>query len=200
MRLNIIGASGHAKVVADIAVKCGYTDIVFWENDETIKECAGFPVCLESTGVTEGDVFAAVGNATIRKRIMERYKDRIQPTLIHPSAVIADRVKIGSGSVVMAGSVVNPDSVIGKGVILNTGCSVDHDCAVEDFSHISVGAHLCGSVRIGEGTWIGAGSIIINNISICSGCIIGAGAVVIKDINEPGTYVGVPAKKEDNRH
>ena len=157
MRLNIIGASGHAKVVADIAVKCGYTDIVFWENDETIKECAGFPVYLESIGVTEGDVFAAVGNASIRKRIMERYKDRIQPALIHPSAVIADGVKIGPGSAIMAGVVVNPDSTIGKGVILNTSCSVDHDCVVEDFAHIAVGAHLCGGVEIGDETWIGAG-------------------------------------------
>lgn len=29
-RLAIIGASGHGKVIADIAVKNGYKEIVFW--------------------------------------------------------------------------------------------------------------------------------------------------------------------------
>ncbi len=32
-RLIIIGASGHGKVIADIAVKNGYEDIVFLDDD-----------------------------------------------------------------------------------------------------------------------------------------------------------------------
>ena len=44
-------------------------------------------------------------------------------------------------------------------------------------------------------TWVSAGATIINNRTICPGCMIGAGAVVVKDILDPGTYVGVPAKK-----
>lgn len=44
MNRLIIGASGHGKVIADIAVKNGYGDIVFLDDDESIKECAGFPV------------------------------------------------------------------------------------------------------------------------------------------------------------
>ena len=48
---------------------------------------------------------------------------------------------------------------------------------------------------MGRGTWIGAGATAINNIFICSDCIIGAGAVVVNDIQESGTYVGVPAKR-----
>lgn len=60
---------------------------------------------------------------------------------------------------------------------------------------MAVGSHLCGSVVVGERTWIGAGSVVSNNISICGECMIGAGAVVVKDIKEPGTYVGVPARK-----
>ena len=95
----------------------------------------------------------------------------------------------------MAGAVINPGAQIGIGCIINTSSSVDHDCVVEDYVHISVGAHLSGTVRVGKGTWIGAGAIVSNNINICGGCMIGAGAVVIKDIAEPGTYVGVPAKK-----
>ena len=50
-------------------------------------------------------------------------------------------------------------------------------------------------MHIGLKTWIGAGAIVLNNLSICDNCIVGAGAVVIKDLEEEGTYIGVPAKR-----
>lgn len=194
-RLIIIGASGHGKVVADIAALNGYKDIVFLDDDENAIECAGWPVVGKTTEAPDGEVFVAVGNAETRKRLMELYSDRALPVLIHPSAVVAKNVEIGTGSVVMAGTVINPGAKIGKGAIVNTSSSVDHDCVVEDYCHIAVGAHLSGTVVVGSETWIGTGATISNNVNICGGCIIGAGAVVIKDIRDPGTYVGVPAKK-----
>lgn len=193
-RLIIIGASGHGRVVADIALLNKYKEIVFLDDDENIKECAGWPVVGNSFEAPEGDVFVAVGNSKIRKMIMKRYEDRVQPILIHPKAVVAKDVKIGSGTVVMAGAVINPGVRIGRGCIVNTSSSIDHDCEIEDFCHVSVGAHLCGTVSVGESTWIGAGATVSNNISICGGCMLGAGAVVIKDIDQQGTYVGIPAK------
>ena len=198
-RLIIIGASGHGKVVADIAVLNGYKDIVFLDNDPEIKTCAGYPVLGPDTMTSEldGDVFIAVGKAETRKKLMERDANRNFPVLIHPSAVIAESAEVGAGSVVMAGAVINPGARIGKGCIINTSSSVDHDCVVGDYVHISVGAHLSGTVVVGTGTWIGTGAIVSNNVNICGGCMIGAGAVVIKDIDEPGTYVGVPAKLKD---
>lgn len=196
-RLIIVGASGHGKVVADIAKKCGYSDIIFLDNDENIKTCAGCPVLGPDTMTSEldGDLFIAVGNATVRKKLMNRDEGRNFPVLIHPNAVIADDLVIGAGSVVMAGTVINPGSKIGKGVIVNTSSSVDHDCTIGDYVHVSVGSHLCGTVKIQDSTWIGAGATISNNVNICGECTIGAGTVVVKDINEPGIYVGVPAKK-----
>ena len=62
--------------------------------------------------------------------------------------------------------------------------------------HVSVGSHIAGTVHIGKGTWIGAGAVVCNNVNICGGCMVGAGAVVVKDIDEQGTYLGVPARKE----
>ena len=43
-KIVIIGASGHGKVIVDIAVRNGYEEIVFLDDNESIKECAGFPV------------------------------------------------------------------------------------------------------------------------------------------------------------
>lgn len=189
-RLVIVGASGHGKVIADIAKLNGY-------DDEAVTECAGYPVVGSSCDFAkvEKNVVIAIGNAKIRSRIQEQYESRgFHPvTLIHPNATVADSAQIGVGSVIMAGAVINPYAKLGKGCIVNTCASVDHDCEVGDYVHVAVGAHLCGTVSIGEYTWVGAGATVSNNISICPECMIGAGAVVVKDLDEKGTYVGVPA-------
>ena len=193
-KIIIIGASGHGKVIADIAVKNGYEDIVFLDDNEKINECAGFPVVGKTSDAIQmdGDKIVAIGNADIREKIQ---KDIKAVTLTHPSAVISRRVEIGEGTVIMAGAVINSDTVIGKGCIINTGASVDHDCRLGDYVHVSVGAHVAGTVNIGDRTWIGAGATVKNNIDICDGCMIGAGAVVVSDIIEKGVYMGVPAKR-----
>lgn len=195
MKLTIIGASGHGKVVADIAMLRGYDEIVFLDDDESIKDCAGFPVIGKTDRIVDGDCVIAVGNAETRSKLMA---GKTIVTLTHPSAIIAKDVLIGAGTVVMAGAVINPGAVIGRGCIVNTCSSVDHDCLIGDFTHISVGAHLSGTVSVGDNVWIGAGATVSNNINICENCIVGAGAVVIKDIKRPGTYVGVPAKRIEN--
>ncbi|KWZ78063.1 acetyltransferase [Anaerococcus tetradius] len=194
-RLIIIGAGGHGKVVADIAVKNSYTDICFLDDDINLKECAGFPVIgpISYAELLRGDKIVAIGNSLIREKIQNSIDNVV--TLIHPSSIISRRVKIGEGSVIMAGAVINSDSIIGKGVIINTSTSIDHDCKIEDFAHISIGSHLAGGVRIGKNTFVGAGSTIINGIVISSDCIIGGGALVINDIDFPGTYIGSPIRR-----
>lgn len=196
-KLVIVGASGHGKVIADIARKNGYKEIVFLDDDESIHECGGYSVIGKSSEVVtmDADVIVGIGNADIRKRIQESIPEEKTVTLIHPDAVVAEDVVIDAGTVVMAGAVINPGARIGRGCIINTCSSVDHDCVVGDYAHISVGCHLCGTVTVGDRTWIGAGATVSNNISICSDCMIGAGAVVVKEIKEPGTYVGSPVRK-----
>ena len=197
-RLTIIGASGHGKVVADVATHCGYDQIEFLDDDESLKQCGKWPVvgrCDKAEDIDD-DLFVAIGNADTRKKIIDKYQDKHFATLIHPESVIADSVRFGKGTVVMAGVVINSDTNIGDGCIINTSSSVDHDCVLGNYCHISVGAHLSGTVHVGEGTWIGAGATVSNNINICRGCMIGAGAVVIQDITEPGTYIGVPVHKK----
>lgn len=198
-QLAIIGASGHGKVVADIARKNGYDQIIFFDDKEAIKECGGYPVVGKSNDVLnyKCDTVVAIGNAEIRRRIQESLEiSGVEiPVLVHPNAVIGENVILNAGTVVAAGAVINPGSKVGKGCIINTCSSVDHDCQLGDYVHVSIGAHLAGTVKVESGTWIGAGSIINNNLNIVSNCMIGAGAVVINDIDERGTYVGVPAKR-----
>ena len=93
-RLAIIGASGHGKVIADIAKRIGYCEIVFFDDDESIHECGGYPVVGKSSeaGTLDADVIVGIGNAAVRKRILEAIPDEKLVTLIHPNAVIGENV------------------------------------------------------------------------------------------------------------
>lgn len=200
-KIAIIGASGHGKVVADIARRNQYEEIVFLDDNLDLVECGTYKVVGTSREfrnyANRGyDLIVAIGDAKIRQQIQEEIEgdDLCCTTLIHPSAVIAENVEIGSGSVVMANAVINPSTKIGRGCIINTCASVDHDNQIADYVHVSVGAHLAGCVSVGERTWIGIGAVVSNNVEICGDCVIGAGGVVVKDVLDEGTYVGVPVR------
>lgn len=201
-KLVIIGAGGQGKVVADIAEKNGYTDIVFLDDNPKADVCGKYRIvgkCSSATEHKDGEFIVAIGNAVVRKKIQTELVALGLPvvSLVHPSAVIASNVKIGAGTVIVAGTVVNSNAEIGEGCIINTCASVDHDCRVGDYVHVSVGARVAGTVTIGESTMVGAGAVIINNLNVAGNCLIGAGATVVSNITEPGTYVGTPARKRN---
>lgn len=200
----IIGAGGHGKVVADAAEKMKQYKKIAFLDDADLSECNGYPIIGRVSDadqyIDDADFFVAIGNAMTRQRIQEKLLLMQAPlaTIIHPAAVIGKNVVIGYGSALMAGAIINSGCNIGQGCIINTGASVDHDCVLANYVHVSVGAHLAGTVQVGERTWIGIGAVVNNNLNITSDCMIGAGAVVIRSIKKSGTYVGVPAKAIKN--
>lgn len=200
-KIIIIGASGHGKVVADIAKLNSYKEILFLDDDNSKKTNGKYTVAgttkdIESY-IEEYDFIVGIGNNSIRKRITnELLKLGItQTVLIHPSAVTDETVSIGKGTVVMANAVINAESIIGSSCIINTATTIDHDCVIKDYVHVSPGVHIAGTVNVEEESWLGIGSTVINNINIGRKCIIGASGLVNKDIEEPGTYVGIPVRK-----
>ncbi len=197
-KVVIIGASGHGRVVADIAESCGDIVIGFLDDGNTTNNkvnIIGKSADAEKYCNNETELFVAIGNCKVREKIMESLPNANWYTAIHPSAVISPSAVIGEGTCIMPNAVVNNSAVVGKGVIINTCASVDHDDIIGDYVHIACGARLAGTVKVGICSWIGIGSTVSNNIKIGSNIMIGAGTVVIKDITEEGTYVGVPARK-----
>ncbi len=200
-KLIIIGAGGHGKVVANIAMLNGYKEIYFLDDDTSKKYIGKYQIIGTIKDISkyknEYDFFIAIGDNKIRKKLtMLLLDNNIKPvSLIHPSAVIDSTVQIGSGVVVMASAVINADTTIGNNVIVNTASSIDHDCIINDYVHISPGVHVAGNVHVGEKSWLCIGSTIINNITVCEDIIVGAGATVINDLNKNGIYVGIPAKR-----
>jgi sugar O-acyltransferase (sialic acid O-acetyltransferase NeuD family) len=202
MRIGILGAGGHAKVVADAIQAAGRHYVAGFFDDDPLrhgKVCFGFPVLGAIDAWRSHSIDSlVVGIGDNRKRKLQ-YNRLIAAganltTVVHPATTIGRGVELGSGTVVFAGVVVNCDTIVGPNNILNTSCSVDHDCVTGGHSHIAPGANLAGQVRLGEGVFIGLGAKLIPGIVVEDWAIVGAGAVVIRDVAKDSKVAGVPAR------
>ncbi len=199
--LLIIGAGGHGKVIADIALAQRKWDRISFLDDNfpNIKNISNWEVIGKTSDRLSQkenfpNIFIAIGNNKTRKKIQEncRLEGFYLPTIIHPNSNINSNVQFGDGCAVMAGVTINIDSKIGLGVIVNTNSSIDHDCIIGAYSHICPGVNLAGNITVGGQTWVGIGSNIIQNIHIGQNVMIGAGSTVIKDIESNVLAFGNP--------
>jgi len=192
--LLILGAGGHAKVVAETALASGYASRVTFLDDRThtplvqalephIRE--QFPAAV-----------VAIGHTATRLHWLEQLSalGYALPVLIHPTAWVSPSASLGPGSLVFAQAALQAQASIGMGVILNTGCSVDHDVCLADGVHVCPGARLAGEVTVGARSWIGIGACVIQQVRIGADVTIGAGAAVVHDLPDGITAVGIPAR------
>ena len=201
-RLAILGASGHGKVVAEIALECGWREITFFDDAwPKLTRNGSFEVVGDTTALVEqvrefDGIHVAIGNNRVRLEKFEFFRSHgaTLPSLVHPRSAISRFSSLGDGTVVMADSVVNADSAIANACILNTGSTIDHDCTLEEGVHVSPGANVAGGVSIGRLSWIGIGAAVIQCISIGSNVLVGAGSVVLSDLPDGIRVAGVPAK------
>jgi len=201
-RLAILGASGHGKVIAEIALSTVWDSVDFYDNAFPVKASldnysiqGGLDKLLEKSNSYDG-FHVAIGENRTRLNILNQLLvlDLPCPNIIAHSAVVSQSASLGDGISIMANVVLNAKAMLGDGVILNTSCSVDHDCNIASGVHISPGAHLAGDVSVGMCSWVGIGSVIIQGKVIGDDSIIGAGSTVISDVPNGVTAVGVPSK------
>jgi sugar O-acyltransferase (sialic acid O-acetyltransferase NeuD family) len=202
MRIAIIGAGGHAKVVADAVLASGSDQIVgFFDDNSALWNGTvfGLPVRGPIAGWRDYSVDAlilGIGDNAMRKKIFEQFSSTGAKfaTALHPRAILGRGVAVGAGSVVLANVVVNADTQIGCDCILNTACTVDHDCIVGAHTHLAPGVNVAGDVRIGEGAFAGIGTKMIPGVTVGDWAFLGAGTVVTRDVAASARVVGVPAK------
>lgn len=203
----VIGAGGHAAVVADALTVAGIEVIGFTDLDTARhgSEYCGLPVRGDDEGVLSGfgpdDILLAngiggVGSTVLRQKVQMRLEQRGWQfaTVRHPSAIVSPRARISGGVQLLAGSIVQVGAEIGSGTIVNTGAVVEHDCAVGSFVHVAPRALLCGNVKVGSGSHVGAGAVVKQGVSLGPNTLIGAGAVAVKDFAGDGVLVGTPAR------
>lgn len=195
MRIVVVGAGGHAKVVVD-AARCAGHDVVAILDDRTdIETVLGVPITVRIADVRADGFVVALGDNGARSRAFAEHIRSVTPvTVVHPDAVVAKSARIGVGSVILAGVVVNAEAVIGDDVILNTRCSIDHDCRIDAHAHIAPGVTICGGTHVAEGALVGAGSSVIPRIRIGQWSVVGAGASVVADVPDGETHAGTPAR------
>lgn len=193
--LYIYGASGHGKVIADIARACCYSNLEFIDDGDNQYKNFG-----DISDKKNADFIIAIGNNQVRQKLQEKLSNLGLSiiSLIHPSAIVSSSVRIGRGTVVMPNVVINANATIGDGVILNTSCIVEHDCEIGDYAHLSPNVALAGNVEIGANTHIGIGSSLIHGLQIGRNTIVGAGSVVVRSIGDYKKAYGNPCREIEN--
>ena len=197
MKLIIIGAGGHAKVVTDSARMSGW-DVIGFVDDRPNAQLFDLPNLGPLNGLRlfqKVNAVVAIGLNRVRQKVVSELSEYVDwATIIHPSAVVSNFAKIRSGSVVFAGAIIQADTVIGHHCIVKSSASIDHDCRIADFCHVAPNAVIAGGVSLETGVFVGAGSVIIPGLHIGAWATLGAGSVSLTDLDADGIFVGVPAK------
>jgi sugar O-acyltransferase (sialic acid O-acetyltransferase NeuD family) len=204
MDIVIIGAGGHARVVADAARAAGFrlkgiVDINYRGQVEEILGCqvVGGPDLLNEFEPGKTAVAVAIGDCSQRADEYARVRDMgfCLPPVIHPTAMISPYARIGDGCFVNTGAVINAEAEIGENTIINSAAIIEHEVIIGKHCHICPGVKIGGRTAIGDHVFIGIGSSVIDYIKIGHDVIVGAGSVITKDVDPETTVVGAPGKR-----
>jgi len=203
----VVGAGGHAVVVADALLATGRSVVGFIDPAADLqgRSVCGLPVLggdevlaqHSSSDVVLANGIGGVGDPSVRMRVQQRLRGLGWSFVgvVHPSAVVSPFAAIASDAQLLARAVVQPNASIGQGCIVNTGAVVEHDASLGAWSHAAPGAVICGGVQVGERCHVGAGAVVMQGVRLGPQTIVGAGAAVVRDFEGSGTLVGVPARK-----
>lgn len=208
-KLFIVGAGGFGRETAWLAERINEISPIweikgFLDDNEVLHGTVqdGYLVlggCNYLKNVKEEIyVVVAIGSAGVKKAVVDKLTEYAHihfATLIDPSVICSERVKIGEGSIICAGTILTTDIRIGKHVIINLDCTVGHDAVIGDYTTIYPSVNISGNVTVGEEAELGTGAQIIQGKCIGDRTILGAGAVVVKDTEKAGVYIGVPARR-----
>lgn len=187
----LIGLGGHAKSVVDsiegqgLYRIAGFTERAgfagqAYKNYRVIGTDADLPA-LYDQGIRHAFITVGyMGRPEVRRKLYEEIKSIgfAVPNIIDATAVLAEDVKLGEGIFVGKRAVVNANASVGDMCIINTAAVIEHDCVIGGFSHVAVGAVLCGGCRTGVGVFVGANATVVQQQEIADNSFIKAGQVV----------------------
>lgn len=198
--LIVFGAGGHGRVVTEAAMLEDR-----WHSIQASARSlpSGQRELLPGINLLDADavraldpeIHIAIGNNQAREKEALAWGHERLASVVHPAASVSQFSSIASGCFVAASAVVGPMAVVGMGVIVNHGAVIDHDVEVGAFSHIAPNASLGGHAKLGQRVLIGSGAVVFPSIVIADDVIVGAGSVVNANLQQPGTYAGIPARK-----
>lgn len=204
-KLVIIGAGGFGREVAWLTERINKVNetwhlMGFLDDNKKIHGSIveGYPVLggIDWIKSCENEVYfvCAIASSKVRRDIIHHLSGVRFATVIDPSVIISNRVKIGEGCIICAGTIITVDIEIGTHVIINWDCTVGHDAKLHDFTTLYPSVNISGGSELEECAEMGTGSQIIQGLKIGEGSFVGAGAVVVREIPKECTAVGCPAK------
>lgn len=205
MNLVIIGASGLAREVFDLAYTCyghlpEFTIKGFLsDGPSNIKEM-GYPPVLNTVDgyqIEDNDVFfCAIGKVSDRKKTTEIILNKGGKfiNLIHPTAIVSPSAKIGKGVAIKAFSSLASDVTIGDFVYLQSSVIIGHDVKIGNYCQVNSFSFFAGYVQVEDLCTINAGAKLIQNVKVGKGAVVGIGSVVLTRVKSETTVFGVPAK------
>ncbi len=204
--LLIVGAGGHARVLASALKASGQAVAGFLDRDSSL-----WGKTIDGVSIRGGDDLLERADDTIilvnglgstdlpaaRRALFERFNARGYrfATVVHPAAIVVEGASFGVGAQIMAGAILQTGVEIGVNTVINTGAIIDHDSKIGAHCHIAPGCALSGNVQVGDASHIGIGASVIEGIVIGSNVVVGAGAVVVRDVADQKKMIGVPAKE-----
>ncbi|MDA9334066.1 transferase [Actinomycetota bacterium] len=196
----IIGAGGHAKSVAEIALAMGYDIRAFISQNTASQTLLGSKIQLElpqDLDMDEDSIAIGIGANWTREKVWRELSHDFPlsmfPVLAHPSSSIAADTRLGAGSTIHQNASIGTSSSLGIFCTINTAASIDHDCQLGDFASVGPGSHTGGNVTIGDRAALAIGSITRHGIQIGSDSVLGAASYAHKSILENTVNIGIPA-------
>lgn len=203
-KIFILGAGGLGREVLNIYIDSGRVNEIIGFLDESISTKADIinnkPVYdisyLNEFPVDNKTYLICAIGSTKRKSLIERLlRAGYQfDTVIHPSSIFSEWVKIGTGTIITAGVIMTSQIEISDHVLINLGAHIGHDVKIGNYVTISPSAEIMGNVTLGDNVYVSVNATIIEGVTVGDNAIIGAGAVVIDDVPEMSLVVGVPGK------
>ena len=204
--LIVFGASGHARVILDMAGRSGRFHILglldsYKPAGALILDhpVLGNESMLPALAATHPglQVHIAIGDNDARARVCRHLTglcpEIILATIIDPAAVVSRHADIGPGTCIMPGAVVNAGASTGMACIINSRAILEHDARLGDHSSLGPGSIAAGGASIGDATAILAGGVVKHGVRVGAHSVALTGAVITTDCEPGGVMEGNPA-------
>lgn len=198
----LIGASGHARAIADVVRAAGGRVHAVTGDGTTTGVLSGAQHLPDEQAAFRHardlglGVVIAVGDNHARRRLLRTARDCRAPltSVIARTATVSPWAEVEPGCVVMQHAHIGPGARVRAGTIVNTSAVVEHDVELGECVHVAPHATLTGAVAVDDEAFVGAGAVVVPGVRVGARARVGAGAVVVDDVPPGSTVIGVPAR------